>query len=231
MPSESAPFGSSRVSAGMSTSTQWKKSTRGKRAGTETPSLFTLSGPEGTSGSWQMTAKDLILFGASLQRIAGLKFGPIVQWFRSSGTQNAYSSGIGSSYGQASITTFSSLLMSPPSLVSRHRCRAEAKAASRRQTEGNIFSQPDRFAAPSTKRSRLFLIARGVHICRVPIGGATSTLGNPGRRGRKLPNGKRPPTVAVAGATALQRRARRLLPVQAAAEDHDHRAAARDAAH
>ena len=142
-----------------------------------------------------MTAKDLVLFGASLQRIAGLRFGPIVQWFRSSGTQNAYSSGIGSPYGQASITTFSSLLMSPPSLVSRHRCRAEAKAASRRRTEGNIFSQPDRFAAPSTKRSRLFLIARGVHICRVPIGGATSTLGNPGgavsERGREMRTDRR----------------------------------------
>jgi len=42
----------------MSTSVQWKKSTRGSEAGTLRPSLLTSVPSDGTSGSWQISTSD-----------------------------------------------------------------------------------------------------------------------------------------------------------------------------
>src|SRR5690349_10833301 len=57
---------------GMSTSTQWKKSTRGRLAGTVRPSLFTSSPRLGTSGSWQIKTSDFADDGTPLHSSCGL---------------------------------------------------------------------------------------------------------------------------------------------------------------
>ena len=53
-PPENSPSRIGQPLAGMSTSTQWQKFTRGSDAGMVRPSLFTSSAFDGTSGSWQM---------------------------------------------------------------------------------------------------------------------------------------------------------------------------------
>src|SRR5689334_5339379 len=80
--------------AGSSTRTQWKKSTRGSDRGTERPSLFTSSPRLGTSGSWQMTAIDLVPLGRSLHVRLGLRLPESVACVFASGAQNANSAGI-----------------------------------------------------------------------------------------------------------------------------------------
>src|SRR5262245_49054654 len=56
----------------MSTITQWKKSTRGKSAGTSRSALLTSSPRLGTSKSWQISTSDFVLAGSSLQARCGL---------------------------------------------------------------------------------------------------------------------------------------------------------------
>src|ERR1700674_396785 len=93
-PRENSPRASGAVSGGRSTSTQWKKSTRGSVAGTVLPSLFTSSPRDGTSGSWQISASDFVPAGTSLQRRSGFMFSASLTCVAGSGTQNARSPGM-----------------------------------------------------------------------------------------------------------------------------------------
>src|SRR6266540_1031150 len=82
------------LSGGRSTSTQWKKSTRGSVAGTVRPSLFTSSPRDGTSGSWQISASDFVPAGTSLQRRSGFIFSDSLTCVAGSSAQNARSAGM-----------------------------------------------------------------------------------------------------------------------------------------
>src|SRR5258706_4357185 len=77
---ENSPACTPAVDAGRSTSTQWKKSTRGSAFGTVRPSLFTSSPRLGTSGSWQMSAKDFLSVGTSIHAQCGLPVFEIVAY-------------------------------------------------------------------------------------------------------------------------------------------------------
>src|SRR3954467_539702 len=91
---ENSPALTAGTDGGSSTSTQWKKSTRGSDFGTVRPSRFTSSPRLGTSGSWQITAIDRVPFGRSLQVRLGLRFAESVACVFESGAQNANSAGI-----------------------------------------------------------------------------------------------------------------------------------------
>src|SRR6185312_13564681 len=91
---ENSPAATEFVPRGRSTSSQWKKSTRGSDARTLQPSLFTSSPRLGTSGSWQMIAKERAPPGAPSQARCGLRFFESVACDSGSGAQNAYSAGI-----------------------------------------------------------------------------------------------------------------------------------------
>src|SRR5258708_9134476 len=91
---ENSPTVTPTIASGRSTSTQWKKSTRGSERGTLRPSWFTSSPRLGTSGSWQRIANDLVPIGTSLHARCGLRFVESVACDFGSGAQNACSTGI-----------------------------------------------------------------------------------------------------------------------------------------
>src|SRR5258708_18576824 len=91
---ENSPTVTPTIASGRSTSTQWKKSTRGSERGTLRPSWFTSSPRLGTSGSWHRIAKDFVPIGTSLHASCGLRFAESVTCDFASGAQNACSTGI-----------------------------------------------------------------------------------------------------------------------------------------
>src|SRR5258706_2679162 len=91
---ENSPAVTPTIAGGRSTSTQWKKSTRGSERETLRPSWFTSSPRLGTSGSWQRIAKDFVPIGASLHARCGLRFFESVTCDFGSAAQNACSAGI-----------------------------------------------------------------------------------------------------------------------------------------
>jgi hypothetical protein len=64
----------SRVVAGISRRSQWKKVTRGSEAETSRSSLFTSSARPGTSGLWQIKTKYLVPSGTPLHVRCGFRF-------------------------------------------------------------------------------------------------------------------------------------------------------------
>src|SRR5262244_315213 len=86
---ENSPTVTPTTECGRSTSTQWKKSTRGSDFGTTRPSLLTSSPLLGTSGSWQVIANDFVPIGTSIHDSCGFSFFERVAWVAESGAQKA----------------------------------------------------------------------------------------------------------------------------------------------
>jgi hypothetical protein len=80
---------------GRSTSTQWKKSTRGRSAGISRPGWFTSSAALGTSKSWQISTSELRAGGRSLQARCGLRLSPKVRRPAPSGGRRRSARGCG----------------------------------------------------------------------------------------------------------------------------------------
>src|SRR5512134_2480037 len=106
---ENSPTFTPTLEAGRSTSTQWKKSTRGRDAGTRRPSWFTSSPLLGTSGSWQTMAKDLVPMGTSVQARCGFWFFESVACVFGSMAQKAYSEGMTPPSSKLELVSFMSL--------------------------------------------------------------------------------------------------------------------------
>src|SRR5690606_15530464 len=95
-----------RVSGDTSTRTQWKKSVRGRSAGTSRPSWLTSSGRVGTSGSTHRTAKDRVPSGTSDQARCGLRLPARVTWVCGSTRAKALRSGMTPWSGKDSLYSF-----------------------------------------------------------------------------------------------------------------------------
>jgi hypothetical protein len=106
---------------GMSTSTQWKKSTRGRLAGTSRPSWLTSSPRLGTSRSWQISTNERVSDGAPSQCRSGLRLLDSAMWLAASGTAKANSPGIGAMSAKALLQSL--MLVSLRSRVGRARRR------------------------------------------------------------------------------------------------------------
>ena len=89
-----------RAVGGRSTSTQWKKSTRGSDAGTTRPSWFTSSPRDGTSGSWHRSASERVPGGTSRHAKSGLRLADSLTCATGSMTANANSPGNGRHVGE-----------------------------------------------------------------------------------------------------------------------------------
>src|SRR5215213_3370512 len=90
----------------MSTRIQWKKSVRGRSAGTSRSGWLTSSPRLGTSKSWQISANDWVPAGTSLHSKCGLRFSEKVAPPLPSGLPAAYRSGIRSPLPQLSLHNF-----------------------------------------------------------------------------------------------------------------------------
>src|SRR5437762_499746 len=99
----------SRIScseAGRSTSTQWKKSTRARSAGTSRSGLLTSSPRLGTSKSWQISASDCVPAGTSLHAKCGFRLSEKVGVPPVSSLPAAYLDGMRSPLTQLSLQSF-----------------------------------------------------------------------------------------------------------------------------
>src|SRR4051794_36050044 len=105
-PRLNAPSGIALVAAGMSASSQWKKSTRGRSAGISRPTWLTSSPRLGTSKSWQIRTSDLVPDGSSLQPRCGLRLSENVVSVAPSRRPHAYFGGMRSPLGQLSLQSF-----------------------------------------------------------------------------------------------------------------------------
>src|SRR5512139_567073 len=105
-PLECAPRAIDVAVGGRSTSTQWKKSTRGSDAGTTRPSWLTSSPREGTSGSWQTSANERVPAGAPLHAKSGFRFCDSATCVAGSMRPNANSGGIAPPSANAVVASF-----------------------------------------------------------------------------------------------------------------------------
>jgi hypothetical protein len=91
---------------GRSTSTQWKKSTRGSSAGTSRPGWLTSSPLLGTSKSWQISTTLCVPTGRSDQARCGLRLSLKVARPAPSGRPAAWRAGMRSPLVQLSLQSF-----------------------------------------------------------------------------------------------------------------------------
>src|SRR5512141_1184015 len=103
---ENSPTLTPTIDAGRSTTTQWKKSTRGSDLGIVRPSWFTSSPRLGTSGSWQRIANDFVPPGAPDHASCGLRLVESVAWDLGSGAQKANAAGIAPPSAKLALASF-----------------------------------------------------------------------------------------------------------------------------